>query len=302
MRLPDDQVEAFAALLAPAGETAEAAAKRVARLHEAYASGRADPEDVRVLLARDGALRAAVRIEPLDAGSAVLGGPWLRKGDATVAKEAYALVHEGVARAKARGIHHLVTRPRDGVASDRYRIALAQAGFLSKGGRIEYAADVASLPSEEGTPFDWRPMDVASEAVAVEALRRAALGDPHGISVDETAAQALAEWLADPALTKGPGCVHVGFLDGAPVAFVCAQVRPETGWARITYLGLAPEARKKALGRWVHRHGFALMKAQGGRAYHGGTSNDNAAMQALFRTHGCRVTGTMTDWEWRAKA
>ena len=296
MRLPEACVDAFLGLLAPAGETPEALATRAARFQDALAAGRADLEDVRVLLAKDGALRAAVRIEPLSEASAVLAGPWLRKGDATVAKESYVLVHEGVARARTKKVAHLLTRPRDDVASDRYRIALAQAGFLSRGGRMEFAADVASLPSEEGTPLSWQPQGVVGESVAVETLRRAALGDPQGLAANETAGGALAEWLADPVLTTGPTCVHVGFQGGVPVAFVCAQIRPTSGWSRITYLGLVPEARRQGLGRWVHRHGFAMMKAQGGRAYHGGTSTDNAPMLALFRAHACRVTGAMTEW------
>jgi len=80
------------------------------------------------------------------------------------------------------------------------------------------------------------------------------------------------------------------------VALVCAQVAAESGWSRITYMGPIPAARGQGLGRWVHRRGFAMLKAQGGTLYHGGTAVENHAMCKLFRDHGCTVYRRMTEW------
>ena len=43
--------------------------------------------------------------------------------------------------------------------------------------------------------------------------------------------------------------------------------------------------RGKGLGKWIHRHGFSMMKAQGGKLYHGGTVTENLAMIKLFQVH-----------------
>lgn len=40
--------------------------------------------------------------------------------------------------------------------------------------------------------------------------------------------------------------------------------------------------RGKGLGQWLHKHGFAMMKAQGGREYHDGTISTNERMIRLF--------------------
>ena len=97
-----------------------------------------------------------------------------------------------------------------------------------------------------------------------------------------------------------PECFQIGSLEGEDVAFVCAQVAAKDGWSRIAYMGLVPAARGKGLGRWLHRHGFAMIKEQGGKLYHGGTAASNKAMLALFEAHGCREFKRMTEFDWHA--
>ncbi len=52
---------------------------------------------------------------------------------------------------------------------------------------------------------------------------------------------------------------------------------------------------------WVHRHGFSMMKNQGGKLYHGGTHADNLAMKKLFEIHGCKVFCEMEEWSLSVK-
>ena len=144
---------------------------------------------------------------------------------------------------------------------------------------------VANLPLDDGTPLRWRDLAEVGEARAAAMLKEVAVGDPHSSDENEDPRAALAEWLGAPKLTNGPGCLQVGFLEDRAVAFVCAQVSPEDGWSRITYLGIVPELRE-----------------QGGKLYHGGTGTANAGMMRLFHKHGCEEVARMFDYEWRAPA
>jgi GNAT superfamily N-acetyltransferase len=64
-------------------------------------------------------------------------------------------------------------------------------------------------------------------------------------------------------------------------------------------MGVVPEARGRGLGTWVHRHGFRMLRDQGGKLYHGGTAAVNAPMLRLFRAHGCKEAARMVEFEWR---
>jgi ribosomal protein S18 acetylase RimI-like enzyme len=134
--------------------------------------------------------------------------------------------------------------------------------------------------------------------LAADTLLRSSEGDPNS-SPDEDPREAIREFLATPGLTDSPDCVQIGFLGDRPVAFLCAQVEAATGWSRIAYIGVAPEARGQGLGREVHLHGMAMLRHLGGTLYHGGTAADNAPMLALFRSNGCIESSRMQDWEWR---
>lgn len=61
-------------------------------------------------------------------------------------------------------------------------------------------------------------------------------------------------------------------------------------------MGVIPEFRGKGFGKWVHRHGFMMMKAQGGKLYHGGTHGENLPMRKLFESHGCKIFCELEEW------
>jgi len=113
---------------------------------------------------------------------------------------------------------------------------------------------------------------------------------------NETAGTFISDWIHHEELSHGPECIHVGFVDDMPVSLCVAQVEKSTGWSRIAYMGLIPTHRGKGLGKWVHRHGFTMMKQKGGSEYVGGTSTDNLPMIQLFNSHGCKSVWQLEEW------
>jgi GNAT superfamily N-acetyltransferase len=193
-----------------------------------------------------------------------------------------------------------LSRPRSRRIGPAYHASLLANGFVLRGERVEFKSPVENLAIDDGTPLEWRDLDeVGLDAVAA-VLAETAEGDPHGHSERDRPRDELTEWLADPVLTDGPECVQIGFENDRAVAFICAQVWPKNGWSRIAYMGVTPDARGRGLGRWVHRHGFRMIRDQGGTLYHGGTATDNEAMIRLFTGHGCEESERMLEFEWRA--
>lgn len=193
-------------------------------------------------------------------------------------------------------------RAKMGANHARVAEFLAQRGFCKLNERIEYRSPLADLPDDSGTPLEWKPMADKSEASVREfarVLERCGKGDPDW-SPDDNAEELLRSYLDDSSLTGDAECAQVGWLHGKPAAVIVAQVNRETGWSRITYMGVIPEFRSQGLGRWVHRHGFAMMHAQGGTTYHGGTLRQNEPMRRLFDTHGCREFQRLEEWVWEA--
>ena len=285
MELPLKDLAAYLSLSAKEPEAA--LAKFAARIEK----GEIRLADIRI--SRD--LTAAVRLAPLGPRSAVLVGP---HGED---RAAAGLLGETLGRATELGVKAISSRPRVGRVGPEYHAALLSHGFIEHSRRVEFKAPVADLPPEDGTPLLWRDLDEVGLDAAAAVLGESAEGDPHGQSERDHPAAELTEWLADPVLTDGPECVHVGYEDDRTVAFVCAQVWPGNGWSRIAYMGLVPAARGRGLGRWVHRHGFQMIRAQGGTRYHGGTATDNPAMIRLFLAHGCVESERMHDFEWGAE-
>jgi len=83
------------------------------------------------------------------------------------------------------------------------------------------------------------------------------------------------------------------------MAIVVAQIDPKSGWSPITHMGIIRAFRGRKLGKWVHRHGFEMMRDQGGKLYHGGTVSTNTAMIRLFNQHGCKEFRTIQEWIYR---
>ena len=224
------------------------------------------------------------RIEKDDRGEVVGAINVVEHGDGIFMLHPYGAASPGlVAEAIERG-RELGAREFGSYAPPAFVEAFVAAGFRDFGARAEFKAEVEDLPGEEGSPLAWR---VAGEEGAAM-LRAVAEGDPHGHDQRDDPQRSLGVWLGAPKLRGEPECVQIGSLDGEDVAFVCAQVAPHDGWSRISHMGLVPSARGRGLGKWVHRHGFTMMREQGGKLYHGGTAVANKGMMALFEAHGCR--------------
>jgi GNAT superfamily N-acetyltransferase len=178
---------------------------------------------------------------------------------------------------------------------------LTRLGFTKESDRIEFRHELSELPGDQGSPLRWEamaPLGAVPEHAAANVLKHSSIGDPGG-DPNEDALAALRGELADSILTSGPECVQVAYLDEKVVGIVIAQINPKTKWSRISYMGLLPEYRGLQLGKWVHRHGFEMMRAQGGELYHGGTHAGNASMLRLFHSHGCTEYRRMQEWVYR---
>lgn len=207
------------------------------------------------------------------------------------------------ALATVRGRHGRTLHVRLNTAErlpDRVPSLTARA-FTRVSERVEFEAMVADLPDDAESPLSWKTLsDLADDTLqaAARLLERAGQGDPDW-GDDDDAFELLKGYLADPALTGGTECVAIGTLDGTPAAIVVAQVNRSTRVGRLTYLGVVPEHRGRGLGAWVHRHGFAMLNAQGAARYRGGTLLGNLPMLRLFSKHGCTEWRRLEEWVWR---
>jgi ribosomal protein S18 acetylase RimI-like enzyme len=210
-------------------------------------------------------------------------------------------VVEAIAAARSESAQEIVVRVTETGDWADYLALLSEFGFEKRSDRVEYRAPVDQLPDDAGTPLQWVPLEPLgawSVEDAAELIGEVAVGDPDFDPSEDTLGL-LKGYLADPVLTTGPDCVHIGYLMGQPVAIVIAQVNPKSGWSRITYMGIDPALREKGLGKYVHRHGFVMMREQGGVTYHGGTLQGNTAMRKLFEKHGCEEYRRLQEWSLR---
>ena len=178
-----------------------------------------------------------------------------------------------------------------------FRDVLTQIGLSKVAERVEYQCDVMSLPVEDGSPLRWKTVKelnwgTSRVAEFVSEITEGALD----VNPNEKPEDFIKDWLYHDELTYGPDCIAIGFHREQPCALMVAQINKESGWSRLSYMGLVSEFRGRGLGKWVHRHGFTMMKSQGGKLYHGGTHADNLPMRKLFETHGCRVFCEMEEW------
>ncbi len=179
---------------------------------------------------------------------------------------------------------------------------LSDLGFKKEAERIEYQCDVSLLPNDVGTPFQWKTAkELGWNKEQVAEFSWNVVEGALDIDPAETPEYFISDWLNHDDLTSGLDCISIGFINSSPCALTVAQVEQKTGWSRISYMGLIPSYRGKGLGKWVHRRGFEMMKAQGGKLYHGGTHGENFPMQKLFLSHGCKLYCEMEEWVFRVK-
>ena len=212
------------------------------------------------------------------------------------------LFQQAFKAAKDLGAKSIVCRVRTDYDAAKFREILQSIGFEMKSVRVEYKAEIEHLSQDEGSPIRWHSMrDLGWSVDNLVAFTEEVLEDAYDVDLDEKVEDTIQDWLQHDELTCGPDCVHVGFIDDSgtlrPAALVVAQVAQATGWSRLSYMGLVKQYRKRGYGQWVHRHGFSMMRDQGGVQYHGGTNLKNEPMRKLFVQHGCEFVWEMEEWE-----
>ena len=174
---------------------------------------------------------------------------------------------------------------------------LTEIGLKKISERVEYNCDMSLLPEETGSSLQWKTAtELGWDSKKISQFTGEIIKDALNIDPEEKAEDFVQDWLHHDEFTSGTDCIAVGFFNHQPCALVVAQINRETGWSRLSYMGIIPQFRGKALGKWVHRHGFKMMKDQGGKLYHGGTHGDNLPMQKLFESHGCKLLSELEEW------
>jgi ribosomal protein S18 acetylase RimI-like enzyme len=199
--------------------------------------------------------------------------------------------------AREQGAGKLMMRLEQKGIAPEIAAELVRLGFVRKLERIEYRLPLNELPDEAGTPLTWQhagELRLTTQAIA-QLVLRASEGDPDA-DPSEDPEKYIVDWLDDPELNCGMECIRVGHLNGVIAALVVAQINPQDGWSRLSYMGVLPEFRGRGLGKWVHRHGFTELRRQGGVFYHGGTCSPNLAMRRLFETSGAKLYRVMDEW------
>jgi RimJ/RimL family protein N-acetyltransferase len=204
---------------------------------------------------------------------------------------------------KRKEIKQVGTRPFLNLLDNGYKDALSRAGFHLLGGRVEFRTPVSVLPQEDANEIEWRPVVSEDELPAVATiLQSAAEGDPHARDVLADPLGYLKEALSETDLTNGLSGIHIGVVDGIPASYIHVQIQPKTGWSRITYMGVVKKFRGQGIGRYVHLHGFSMIRELGGTLYHGGTSSENISMIRLFEKNNCEKFAEMQDWQLDVRA
>ncbi len=183
---------------------------------------------------------------------------------------------------------------------DLFREILSELNFSKIAGRIEYKTEVSKLPSFNNNALTWKTASELNwdEKQIAEFTKEIIVG-ALDIEPDEKAEDFIQDWMNHPEFTYGKECIAIGFREHRAVALVVAQVEKKSGWSRLSYMGLIPDFRNKGLGKWVHRHGFEMIKSQGGTLYHGGTHINNVSMRKLFEQHGCQFFCELEEWTFK---
>jgi len=211
------------------------------------------------------------------------------------------LFNQGVLAAKKHKSKKLICRLKSNFELEMFKTILHQLNFQFKSKRVEYQLDVEKLPLESGSPFVWKSLTELKWSIKeLVDFIKIITTDALDVEDDDDPNEFVKDILYNDELTHGSDCIHIGFLnESLPAAFVAAQIEKSSGWSRLSYVGLAPAFRQKKLGRWVHLHGFEMIKSQGGILYHGGTLKNNLPMRKLFLNHQCQLFCEMEEWHLR---
>ncbi|MEM6929677.1 MAG: GNAT family N-acetyltransferase [Myxococcota bacterium] len=291
--LTPDQLDSFVALAfakAPRPERVTAMRERMVRDPEWAARRRyvCDP---------DGAMLAVSWLAPTEEGRWILVPPRSREPlDAIGAT----LVDEAIALARAEGWPEVQLRVPVVDCSEALVAACVRTGAEEGPGRVEFEARLDELPTVEPRPR-LRFLPARDRATAARVLARCAVNSPDALKPGELPAEAIAIMLTRAHRTHElERVIHLGrrVTDDVPVAFVCAQIDPADGWSTITMLALDPAVRGLGLGPELHRHGLAMLRAQGGRLYRGGTTSTNLPMRRCFAANGVPEVMRYREFTW----
>jgi hypothetical protein len=212
------------------------------------------------------------------------------------------LFNKAKAAAIGLGAEVIETRIRLDYEPEIFRGLVQDLGFQKKAGRIEYQCTIQNLPGEQGSPLHWQTAkDLHWDNKQIADFTKEITTNALDFDPNEKPEDFIQDWLHHRELLSGPEFIAVGLQEAKPCALVVAQTHRNSGYSRISYMGLVPSHRGKHLGKWVHRHGFAMMKEQGGTLYRGGTHTENFPMRKLFESHGCYVSCEMEEWSYRQK-
>ncbi|MFM6930312.1 MAG: hypothetical protein ACKOX6_17730 [Bdellovibrio sp.] len=200
-------------------------------------------------------------------------------------------------KASENGATKIVVRLRTDYEHSKFSNILSKLDFKIEDSRVEFRSEVSELPGSDDSPLSWKSCtelkwsedDLANFVVRVT----------EGSLYSQSAASApafISDWIQHDELSHGMDCIHIAWIENQPTAICVAQVERETGWSRLAYMGLMPEYRSRQLGQWVHRHGFTMLRSQGGVEYVGGTSTANKPMIDLFLKHRCEKLWTLEEW------
>lgn len=197
------------------------------------------------------------------------------------------------------GADKILIRIRTDYEYEKFNSILADLNFDLEETRLEYRALINDLPSDEGTPLVWKSYGELNwtENELLSFVEQ--VTEKTDFLLNETSTSFISDWVHHNDLTHGPEIIHVGFFDDVPVSLCVAQVEKSSGWSRIAYMGLTPKHRGLGLGKWVHRHGFSMMKEQSGSEYVGGTSINNLPMNQLFKSHDCKSLWRLEEWAFK---
>jgi GNAT superfamily N-acetyltransferase len=207
------------------------------------------------------------------------------------------LIRQAKEAARDFGADSVECRIRLEYEPEVFKTAFTEMGFQRKSRRIEYQQDVQELPQGKGTPLTWKmAQELTWDAQQVAQFTKEITRNALDVDPNEKVEDFIQDWLSHDELTAGLHCIAIGYSQNQPCALTVVQINKETVWSRISYMGLIPSHRGKGLGKWVHRHGFTMMKQQGGKLYHGGTLSNNLPMRKLFESHGCKLFCEMEEW------
>lgn len=297
MQLTTTSIEGYCRLLEPELPD-EALSEFVAAFRARLSSGQCAYEDYFVVETPERGVVGAASLVRIGERSFAIATPRVAVDSPEAEAVIRQLIVEALSRARELDASEVGVRVEGATAGTKVATGLEALGFELRDVRIEFAAPLERLPDDSGSPLSWRYLGAPpheTRHAAAETISRCAKGDPDWRAGDD-ALELLDRFLDDTALYSQPDCLQFAYANGELAGAIIAQVEMATGRSLIPYMGLLPRFRGMGYGPWLHRHGFAMLKVQGGILYQGGTVQKNAPMLALFRRHRCGPEQILGEW------